>query len=40
MTSPLMILVQLNVHYRSGMVNSKSFIGKVFLRIKWTFKLS
>ena len=25
--------------YRSGMVNSKSFIGKVLLRIKWKFEL-
>ena len=26
--------------YRSGMVNSKSFVGKVFLRIKRKFKLN
>ena len=26
-------------HYRSGMVNSKSFVGKVLLRIKWKFEL-
>ena len=26
--------------YRSGTVNSKSFIGKVFLRIKWKFELT
>ena len=25
--------------YRSGMVNSKSFVGKDFLRIKWKFEL-
>ena len=25
--------------YRSGMVNSKSFIAKVLLRIKWKFEL-
>ena len=25
--------------YRSGTVNSKSFVGKVFLRIKWKFEL-
>ena len=25
--------------YRSGMVDSKSFIGKVLLRIKWKFEL-
>ena len=29
----------LKVDYRSGTVNSKSFIGKVFLRIKWKFEL-
>ena len=27
-------------YYRSGTVNSKSFIGKVLLRIKWKFKLN
>ena len=26
--------------YRSGTVNSKSFVGKVFLRIKWKFELT
>ena len=26
-------------HYRSGTVNSKSFVGKVLLRIKWKFEL-
>ena len=26
--------------YRSGTVNSKSFVGKVLLRIKWKFKLN
>ena len=25
--------------YRSGTVNSKSFVGKVLLRIKWKFEL-
>ena len=25
--------------YRSGMVNSKSFVGKILLRIKWKFEL-
>ena len=25
--------------YRLGTVNSKSFVGKVFLRIKWKFEL-
>ena len=26
--------------YRSGTVNSKSFVGKVFLRIKWKFEFT
>ena len=26
--------------YRSGTVNSKSFVGKDFLRIKWKFELT
>ena len=26
--------------YRSGTVNSKSFVGKVLLRIKWKFELT
>ena len=26
--------------YRLGPVNSKSFVGKVFLRIKWNFELN
>ena len=26
--------------YRSGTVNSKPFVGKVFLRIKWKFELT
>ena len=29
-----------NETYRSGTVNSKSFIGKVLLRIKWKFELT
>ena len=28
-----------NSKYRSGTVNSKSFVGKVLLRIKWKFEL-
>ena len=28
------------MNYRSGTVNSKSFVGKVLLRIKWKFKLN
>ena len=27
-------------YYRSGTVNSKSFVGKVLLRIKWKFELT
>ena len=29
-----------NSSYRSGTVNSKSFVGKVLLRIKWKFELN
>ena len=28
------------INYRSGTVNSKSFVGKVLLRIKWKFELA
>ena len=28
------------MEYRSGTVNSKSFVGKVMLRIKWKFELT
>ena len=28
------------IEYRSGTVNSKSFVGKVLLRIKWKFELN
>ena len=28
------------IYYRSGTVNSKSFVGKVLLRIKWKFELN
>ena len=28
------------LHYRSGTVNSKSFLGKVLLRIEWKFELN
>ena len=27
-------------HYRSRTVNSKSFVGKVLLRIKWKFEVN
>ena len=27
-------------HYRPGMVNLKSFVGKDLLRIKWNFELT
>ena len=30
----------LQIVYRSGTVNSKSFVGKVLLRIKWKFELT
>ena len=30
----------INWKYRSGTVNSKSFVGKVLLRIKWKFELN
>ena len=36
---PLTIVVQ-SFKYRSGTVNSKSFVGKVLLRIKWKFELT
>ena len=32
--------VNISTWYRSGTVNSKSFVGKVLLRIKWKFKLN
>ena len=28
------------LYYRSGTVNSKSFVDKVLLRIKWKFELT
>ena len=31
--------IYLDIYYRSGTVNSKSFVGKVLLRIKWKFEL-
>ena len=49
-TKMVMLMVHVNksldvnaVHhfsYRSGTVNSKSFVGKVLLRIKWKFELN
>ena len=33
------IIQNIIVLYRSGTVNSKSFVGKVLLRIKWKFEL-
>ena len=33
-------LLQIKISYGSGMVNSKSFVGKVLLRIKWKFELT
>ena len=38
LTTDLIMLTKLH-YYRSGTVNSKSFVGKVFLRIKWKFEL-
>ena len=29
-----------NIYYRLGTVNSKSFVGKVLLRIKWKIELT
>ena len=29
-----------SLEYRSGTVNSKSFVGKVLLQIKWKFELT
>ena len=29
-----------NLNYMSGTVNSKSFVSKVLLRIKWNFELT
>ena len=41
LVAPLLQLQQCErVHYRSGTVNSKSFVGKVLLRIKWKFELN
>ena len=37
---PVIIIHQLKSSYRSGTVNSKSFVGKVLLRIKWKFELN
>ena len=34
------IWVTTPLYYRSGTVNSKSFVGKVLLRIKWKFELN
>ena len=33
-------LVTNNSNYRLGMVNSKSFVSKVLLQIKWKFELN
>ena len=32
--------VNVNINYRLGTVNSKSFVSKVLLRIKWKFELT
>ena len=33
-------LLPVGAYYRSGTVNSKSFVGKVLLQIKWKFELT
>ena len=33
-------IYNLNLKYRSGTINSKSFVGKVLLRIKQKFELN
>ena len=38
-TNPL-IYSEIHVHYRSGTVNSKLFVGMVLLRNKWKFELT
>ena len=38
--SQLIINLQTQLKYRSGPVNSKSFVGKVLLRIKRKFELN
>ena len=38
--SPPILGVGFRSGYRSGTVNSKSFVGKVLLRIKWKFELN
>ena len=37
---PVKISHEKDGRYRSGTVNSKSFVGKVLLQIKWKFKLN
>ena len=34
------VITSYQLNYRSGTVNSKSFVGKVFLRIKRKFELT
>ena len=34
------LFIPSQIDYRSGTVNSKSFLGKVLLRIKWKFELT
>ena len=34
------VMLLFKVKYRLGTVNSKSFVGKVLLRIKWKFELT
>ena len=39
-SDPVIKLVRKSTNYRSGTVNSKSFVGKVLLRIKRKFELT
>ena len=34
------LILYSDLRYRLGMVNSKSFVGKILLRIKWKFELT
>ena len=36
----MLLDLHFNLYYRSGTGNSKSFVGKVLLGIKWKFELN
>ena len=40
LSAPTLTCKSLYHYYKSGTVNSKSFVGKVFLRNKWKFELN